>query len=129
MMAACENCSACRRNCPSGAISAERFLLYAERCITYHNEHPSDVPFPAWLDPSWHNCLLGCMYCQNVCPQNRDFWSWVEEGAEFSEKETGLFLQGVPLEQLPAATAEKLEWLELTEYADVLPRNLRALLG
>jgi epoxyqueuosine reductase len=129
MMAACENCSACRRNCPSGAISAERFLLHAERCITYHNEQPGDVPFPTWLDPSWHNCLLGCMCCQNVCPQNRDFWSWVEEGAEFSEKETGLLSQGVPLEQLPTATAEKLEWLELTEYADVLPRNLRALLG
>ena len=115
MMAICQNCSACLRKCPTGAITSERFLLHAERCITFHNERPGDVPFPTWMDPCWHNCLIGCSYCQNVCPQNKDFWQWVERGVEFSEEETALLLEGIPLDQpfdklrtpLPAATVEK----------------------
>ena len=37
-------------------------------------------------------------------------------------------MEGIPLDQLPAATVEKLERLDLTEYAGLLPRNLSALL-
>ena len=90
MMASCQNCSVCLRNCPTGAITSERFLLHAERCITFHNEQPGDVPFPTWMDPCWHNCLIGCSYCQNVCPQNKDFWHRVERGAEFSDRQGDL---------------------------------------
>ena len=128
MMETCQNCSACRQKCPTGAITAERFLLHAERCIVFHNEKPTGVPFPAWMDPSGHNCLVGCMTCQRVCPQNKGFLHWVEEGAEFSQEETALLLQGLALDQLPAATAEKLERSGLASYLDVLPRNLAALL-
>lgn len=128
VMEACQDCSACRRKCPTGAIAAERFLLHAERCIVFHNEQPSGVPFPAWMDPSGHNCLVGCMICQRVCPQNTDFLHWAEEGAEFSQEETALLLQGLALDQLPVATAEKLERSGLASYLDVLPRNLAVLL-
>jgi epoxyqueuosine reductase len=141
MMESCQNCSACLRNCPTGAIpsaapstlrpgsgqaslraglrtgpapslrtgTSERFLLHAERCITFHNERAGDFPFPAWLEPSWHNCLIGCLDCQRVCPQNKDFLEWIEEGPEFSPEETALILEGVPLDQLAAATVRKLE--------------------
>jgi len=140
MMESCQNCSACLRKCPTGAIpsatpstalragTSERFLLRAERCITFHNEKPGDVPFPAWLDPSWHNCLVGCLHCQRVCPQNKDFLEWVKEGAEFSQEETALLLEGVPSERLPAATVRKLKQLDLIEYLDGLPRNLSVFL-
>jgi epoxyqueuosine reductase len=128
MMESCQKCSACLRNCPTGAITAERFLLRAEQCITFRNEKPGDVPFPAWLAPSWHNCLVGCLHCQSVCPQNREFWQWVEEGPRFSSKETTLLLQGVPLDQLPTATVKKLERSGLVEFLDVLPRNLSVFL-
>ena len=132
MMESCQKCSACLRNCPTGAVPSAslrtgpsgRFLLRAERCITFHNERGGDFPFPAWLDPSWHNCLIGCLDCQRVCPQNKDFLEWVEEGAEFSQEETALILEGVPLDQLPAATVRKLEQIDFTEFPDVLPRNL-----
>jgi epoxyqueuosine reductase len=103
-------------------------MLHAERCITFHNEKPSDVPFPAWIDPSWHNCLVGCFHCQRVCPQNREFLHWVEEGVEFSQEETALLLQGVALEQLPLAMVKKLEQSDMVELLDVLPRNLSVLL-
>jgi len=127
MMESCQNCSACLRYCPTGAITPERFLLRAERCITFHNERTGDFPFPAWLDPSWHNCLVGCLHCQRVCPQNKDFLEWVEEGAEFSQEETSLILEGVPSDQLPVATVRKLKQLDLIEYLDGLPRNLSIL--
>jgi epoxyqueuosine reductase len=127
MMESCQNCSACLRHCPAGAITSERFLLHAERCITFHNEKPVDVPFPAWMDPDWHNCLVGCMHCQRVCPENKELWSWVKEGVEFSEEETALLMEGLPFEQLPSATAEKLEPLDLDPYVELFPRNLNAL--
>lgn len=124
MMERCQNCYACLHNCPTGAITVERFLIRAERCITFRNEKPGDVPFPAWIDPSGHNCLVGCLHCQRVCPENRDFWPWVEGDEIFSEEETAFLLEGVSLEWLPAATVKKLERLDLIEYLDILPRNL-----
>lgn len=127
MLEDCENCSACVNACPTGAITPDRFLLKAERCLTFLNESSAD--FPGWLDPSWHNCLVGCLHCQKACPQNADFLEWIQPGAEFSQEETSLILDGVPLQKLPAATAKKLEKLYLLEYFDFLPRNLRAVLG
>jgi epoxyqueuosine reductase len=129
MMETCEDCSACLNNCPTGAISSERFLLHAERCITYHNEKPVNIPFPQWINSSWHNSLVGCMHCQSVCPENADLMQWIEQGAEFTKEETALLLQGVPLDQLPAETAKKIKDLEVTEYFEVLPRNLVVLLN
>ncbi|MCJ7498151.1 MAG: hypothetical protein MUO78_08475, partial [candidate division Zixibacteria bacterium] len=100
-METCESCSACFNNCPVGAISSRRFLLHAERCITFHNEKPVNIPFPEWIDPSWHHCPVGCMQCQSICPENADIMPWIEPGAEFSEDETMLLLKGIPLDQLP----------------------------
>jgi len=128
MLERCQTCSACLRNCPTGAITSKRFLLRAERCITFHNEKAGDIPFPAWLDPSWHNCLVGCLDCQRICPQNKEFLEWVKEGVEFSPEETALILEGVPCDQLPAETATKWKQLGLDEDYDIFPRNLRVLL-
>jgi len=128
MMDACENCAACLRSCPTGAINSDRFLLHAERCLTFHNEQPGDVSFPKWIDPAWHNCLVGCLLCQKVCPQNKEFVNWVEDGAQFSEEETVLILEGVPFDQLPADTSAKWKHLGLDEDYDIYPRNLKVLL-
>ena len=74
----CDGCTACMDACPTGAIVSDRFLIHAERCITFHNERIEE--FPEWLDSSWHNCLVGCLRCQWVCPENRDVRQWVEDG-------------------------------------------------
>jgi epoxyqueuosine reductase len=129
MMERCRACEACRRHCPAGAITAERFLLRAERCITFHNEKPANVPFPAWFDPAWQDCLLGCLRCQWVCPENRDVGQWVEDGVAFTQAETALLLRGVPLEEIPGSTLEKMQRVHLDRYAATLPRNLGALLA
>jgi epoxyqueuosine reductase len=128
MMERCQSCEACLRRCPAGAITAERFLLHAERCITFHNEKPAAVPFPASMDPAWHNCLMGCLHCQWVCPENKDARHWVEDGVTFSQEETELLLAGAPLDEIPAGTRAKMERVHLDLYAESLPRNLRVLL-
>jgi epoxyqueuosine reductase len=124
----CDTCVSCLRACPTGAISPDRFLLRGERCIAYLNEESTCVPFPGWLDPTWHNCLVGCLHCQTACPENRGIDRWVEEGATFSEAETALLLDGLSLDQLPASMVESLARTDLADIMDVLPRNLRVLL-
>ena len=107
MMDMCKECSACTSKCPTEAIPTDRFLLRAERCITYHNEHPPEIPFPQWINPTWHNCLVGCLHCQKVCPANKKVINWTEPGPEFSEEETKLILNGQNLDQLPIKTKKK----------------------
>lgn len=107
MMDRCQTCEACLHRCPTGAIASDRFLLHAERCIVFHNERPPDYPFPTWIDPASHNCLIGCMRCQDFCPEDRQFVKWIEGDDEFSHDETSLLLKGASLEQLPSATVKK----------------------
>jgi len=122
----CDKCTACLSRCPTGAIVSHRFLILAERCLTFHNERTAE--FPEWIDPSWHNCLIGCMACQLACPVNKRFFDWFEEGVSFTEEETALLLRGVPGEQLPQTTAAKLEKLGLLEDVELVSRNLAVLL-
>lgn len=124
MMERCQDCYACRLQCPTNAISSDRFLLHAERCIVFHNERKGEIPFPDWIDVSWHNSVVGCMHCQRVCPENKDFLQWMEGKEEFSEEETTFLLQGVSLDQLPITLIEKLKNLDMVQYLDSLPRNL-----
>jgi len=126
MMDRCRSCTACLRCCPAQAIPPERFLLRAERCMTYHNESPND--FPAWLAPEWHHCLVGCLSCQTSCPENKAWEKRIEDAAVFSEAESRSLLEGIPQAELPGETREKLERLGMMEYREILPRNLRALL-
>ena len=128
-MDACENCQLCFKACPSNAIAQDRFLLHAEKCIVYHNEKEGHIPFPKWMDRSWHNCLIGCLHCQRVCPKNRDFINWIGEKEEFTEEETSLLLQGVTLDQLDVETRKKLENLSLDDCLGYLPRNLGVFFG
>lgn len=121
----CENCKACMKACPTGAITADRFLLNAERCITFHNERREE--FPLWIKLAWHNCLVGCLYCQKACPVNKDVPISIKEGPVFSEKETELILQGMPKDEFPQNTIEKVESLDMISYLPVLGRNLRVL--
>lgn len=128
MKESCKDCSICMDSCPAGAITGERFLLHAERCIVYHNEKPGDVPFPEWMDVSWHNCLVGCTRCQENCPEDKGMLDIVDMG-EFTQEETELLLAGTPQEKLPAPLLKKLEEWDLLSSLDIIPRNLRPLLA
>jgi len=131
MMEKCEKCQACLRSCPTGAVSSDRFLLHGERCISFLNERKGDVPFPSWIDPSWHNCLYGCLHCQRVCPEDKRFMNWIVEKEEFSQDETELLLEGQQNAHLPRVLLEKLKNLDLSDPDSLnsLPRNLRVFLN
>ncbi len=122
----CESCLACRKNCPTGAIADDRFLLHAESCLTRHNEKTGE--FADWIDPTWHHCLVGCMRCQAICPENQPVREWYEDSVEFSEPETAALVESVPRNQLPAKTVAKLEALAIMEDHQLLCRNLSALM-
>jgi epoxyqueuosine reductase len=77
---------------------------------------------------SFHNALVGCLDCQDVCPENAPFRQWVEPGEEFSEEES-LLLLGDADKKLPSSTHKKLQDLDLMEYVELLPRNIRAVLA
>lgn len=128
MMEQCAQCDTCIRGCPTGAILPDRFLLNVDRCITFWNEHPPDTKFPDWLEPAWHNCLVGCMICQRVCPANRDLLNRHVAGGSFSEEETRTLLRSVPVKDMNQDLQDKLRQSDLADIAELLPRNLRALL-
>ncbi len=128
IMPRCRNCDLCQTACPTGAISADRFLLHAERCLTFRNEMKGQIPFPAWIKPEWHNCIVGCIRCQAACPENKPYLNVVGETVEFTEQETKLMLAGTLPAQLPADTVAKMKSLSLLDYINELPRNLGALL-
>ena len=122
----CASCTLCMNACPTHCIRPERFLVHADQCLTYFNEN--EEPIPPWVNPRSHNALVGCLRCQEVCPENRAVMHRREEGVTFSETETELILRGTPKEQLPQGLVEKLQDLSMVEYLPVLPRNLAALL-
>lgn len=128
MMPECEKCDRCMRSCPSGAILATRFLIDIDRCITYWNEKPPEVAFPDWLEPSWHNCMVGCMICQRSCPVNKDNLGFYEKGEEFSKEETNMLLSGRGSVEFSQALQEKIDRADLSDLVDILPRNLKPLL-
>ncbi len=128
-MGSCAACKACHHACPTGCIPfpEEGVVIQAEHCLTYLNEHEDD--WPEWLDPAAHNCLVGCMHCQLVCPANKHYLRREEVVAEFDREETEIVLKGLPEEELPDSLRAKLSHIDLDGYSTVLGRNLRALGG
>ncbi len=112
----CERCSACRHACPTGAIGDDRVALHQERCITFYSGYSGPQELPAWLDPDWIECLIGCRQCQLVCPENRAFTRWVGDRWEFSEEETALLREGLTPETAPDAVRARLDAMGLTEF-------------
>jgi epoxyqueuosine reductase len=124
----CKTCKACLKNCPTGAIMEDRFLIDNERCLTYFNESGSDGSFPEWIDPLAHNSIYGCVNCQVVCPQNKGCIDNIIEPMEFTEDETLLILSGKPIDEWPAELAAKVKAIDEVHDYSGLSRNLRVLL-
>jgi len=107
-MKACQDCSLCRQNCPTGSISAERFLIRAENCLGFLQEKEPNHPYWVQLQPDCPNALMGCMRCQSVCPVDKPYLGEIVEGPTLSEEETGLLLNKTPWEGLSQETRNKL---------------------
>jgi epoxyqueuosine reductase len=125
MLKQCKNCIACIKKCPTGAISCSSFIIRQNRCLTFFNERLDK--FPPWIQDSWHNCLIGCMHCQTVCPANRQIKNWVEDSVVFGKSETEYFLKGDP-EYVSSLIKSKLKRIGLSDEFELLQRNLRILI-
>lgn len=122
----CQKCRACQVNCPTGAIKADQFIIKAENCLAYHNEHQG--AFPGWIDPKSHNSIVGCMMCQNICPENKRYKEPLVHKEVFPEIETNLILDEVSFEYLPENLQQKLYNLSLERYYRRLSRNIKVLI-
>jgi len=127
MMKDCENCSLCRENCPTGSISADRFLIHAENCLGFLSQMDPGFPYWVQLQPDWPNALIGCMRCQSVCPVDEPYLNRIVDGPSFSEEETGLILNKTPWDKLSLETRQKLVDTSDRFYRFMAP-NLRALI-
>lgn len=126
LMAQCDNCQACAISCPTKCIDDGRFIIRAENCLTFMNE--LDDEFPAWVDPAWHNALIGCMICQEVCPKNAGLLPSRKRVVAFTEAETELILTHTKGSSVPEELLTKLKKIDLDSFAENLGRNLRPLL-
>ena len=129
IMKCCEGCSICRNHCPTGAITKDRFTVRGERCISYHNEFWGKPQFPDWIESTFHNSIVGCMLCQRVCPQNKEYLSNIVDTVSFDENETKDLLAKKEAKDLEEALKLKLEMANLNVHYNYLARNLKALLG
>jgi epoxyqueuosine reductase len=122
----CKDCRICAKACPTGAIDKERILLHAEKCYTLFSE--SLEPIPEGLKPPSPKCLIGCLRCQQVCPENKGCLHYERASISFDAEETAAFLglAGAPAQTMDRARA-KLSMLGLTEGFPVFARNLKRL--
>lgn len=123
----CQDCWICAEACPTGAIDRDRILLHAEKCYTLFSESPE--PIPEGLKPPSPKCLIGCLRCQQVCPENRGLLRYEEAAVSFNLEETAAFLgeAGGSGRVMDRARAKFLK-LELTECFPVFVRNLKGML-
>lgn len=126
LMDRCETCNACRNSCPTGAIHGDSMMIRAERCLCHLNEGGSE--FPSWVDRSWHDSIVGCFHCQQVCPENAAVLHKVSEGPDFSEDEVSAILGAKCADDVSPDLYEKLKSLGLHFFMHAISRNMRVLL-
>jgi epoxyqueuosine reductase len=128
LLVRCEKCRACVKACPTGAISLDRVLLRAEKCYTVFSE--SAEPIPPGLDPPSPRCLVGCLKCQEVCPENKGRLKTERAGLFFSETETSDFLRVARgSKDLLSWARDTLRPLGLSGDVFIFARNLEKILA
>jgi len=82
------------------------------------------------MPPSAHNCLIGCLICQKVCPKNKGLLNFESIEVSFDAEETAMILTENTNETGPVwdRIRAKLDSMGLSGYEQVIGRNLRALI-
>ena len=129
LLARCQKCRICAAACPTGAIEKERILLHAERCYTLFSESPN--PIPESLNPPSPKCIIGCLRCQELCPEDKGLLRYENAAVSLDAEETEAFLGMKPAADGPAfgRAQVKFQELGLSEGFPVFTRNLKQLLS
>lgn len=122
----CNNCTICLENCPTGAISANRFLIDNCKCISLHNENPDSMP--DWIPKSAHHTMYDCLKCQMNCPMNYEAIKNVATPIHITEDEIKLILNSESFDILPTELKQKLEPIGLDSWYGAIPRNIQLLM-
>ncbi len=127
-MALCKTCRACVDACPTKALDPDNRIIDAHSCLTLKNELPG--AFPDQLPKDAHNCLVGCLRCQDCCPGNAHLKDRITQGTVFTEDDTAEILSHKDGEPYSAPLTARLEAAGLNpDFWPLLPRNLAALLS
>jgi len=130
MMDICQKCRICLKQCPTGAIHDENFVIAAGKCISLYNEVEGE--FPDWIPEDAHNALMGCSKCQVTCPANREPLKYTGRLEDITSQETIQFLSGQPDEKTIASVSEKLRMPHMVgsqKVYEIVRRNLSVLLS
>ncbi|MCY3410120.1 MAG: 4Fe-4S binding protein [Candidatus Heimdallarchaeota archaeon] len=126
MMSRCENCRICLNSCPNGAISEDNFVVDVSKCITLYNETKEDIP--EWINRTdVHNALMGCMKCQEKCPENKLYIDNVEWLEDMSDAVVMKLLNG-SLEKEDHIIYDKV-LLSDEERMEIFSRNMQLLIS
>ncbi|MDR0906815.1 MAG: hypothetical protein LBN00_11720 [Oscillospiraceae bacterium] len=119
----CAACGACVKNCQTGAIDENRFLIDTDRCYSGISSRAGD--FPAFVPASAHHTISRCMKCQYGCPMNAEANLNAFPHVEFDEEETAFVLSGAAFDGAAEPLREKARVLGLGLYPAAIPRNLQ----
>ena len=128
LLGRCRRCDHCIRSCPTDCFPDRNFPFNIDRCVTLYNEIPG--AFPNWMLRSSHTALMGCLRCQDTCPENGGFAELSEMLEDVSEGETRKILEGMADDALLESLQRKLRQFRPTASREVFPiltRNLSVL--
>jgi epoxyqueuosine reductase len=122
-METCENCTVCRKSCPTNAIT-DSPVIDAGVCINQYTY--SLDPIPESVPKTAFNALIGCGLCQDRCPANQGLPEG--EALTLDEGETRSFLaHEIPM---PPELKQKLSRFFQNEHLlSVAGRNAALVLG
>ncbi len=124
----CRRCDHCVRSCPTDCFLNGVLPFNIDRCVTLYNERPG--AFPNWMMRSSHTALMGCLRCQDSCPENGGYSRLSEMLEDVSEEETRKILNGMADDALLKSLQRKLRQFPATaskETFPILTRNLSVL--
>ncbi|HUI72049.1 MAG TPA: hypothetical protein VL354_16130 [Spirochaetia bacterium] len=108
----CSSCAGpCIRACPNACFHEGSFYVDAARCLTFLNEGSPD--FPEWLPHGAHSSAIGCLRCQDACPENARYTRLVERRFVYDERTSQAILEGKAADTLPSEAAQLIRLLEL----------------